>query len=60
MTAEVRTPFVWMRPKSKVYDYNSEFGGNYYQVRRELRASLTFIEGLILIPAITISIPAND
>merc|ERR1712115_316714 len=31
MTAEVRTPFVWNKPKSKVYDYNQEFGGNYYQ-----------------------------
>jgi len=31
MTTEVRTPFVWSRPKSKVYNYNQEFGGNYYQ-----------------------------
>ena len=22
----------WRRPRMKVYDYNQEFGGNYYQV----------------------------
>eukprot|EP00091_Calanus_sinicus_P001062 TRINITY_DN11008_c0_g1_i1.p1 TRINITY_DN11008_c0_g1~~TRINITY_DN11008_c0_g1_i1.p1 ORF type:complete len:142 (+),score=55.59 TRINITY_DN11008_c0_g1_i1:198-623(+) len=31
MTSEVRTPFVWNRPKTKVYDYNQQFGGAYYQ-----------------------------
>jgi len=28
---EVRTPFVWNKPKTKIYDYNQEFGGMYYQ-----------------------------
>ena len=26
----------WRRPRMKVYDYNQEFGGNYYQVRVHL------------------------
>jgi len=28
---ELRTPFVWSRPRSKLYDYHSEIGGLYYQ-----------------------------
>jgi len=28
---ELRTPFVWNRPRSKLYDYHDEIGGLYYQ-----------------------------
>ena len=30
----------WRRPRMKVYDYNQEFGGNYYQVRLHLDSFL--------------------
>jgi len=28
---ELRTPFVWQRPRSRLYDYHNEIGGLYYQ-----------------------------
>jgi len=28
---ELRTPFVWNRPRAKLYDYHNEIGGLYYQ-----------------------------
>eukprot|EP00092_Neocalanus_flemingeri_P056825 GFUD01067412.1.p1 GENE.GFUD01067412.1~~GFUD01067412.1.p1 ORF type:complete len:191 (+),score=51.18 GFUD01067412.1:39-611(+) len=31
LTTEVRTPFVWNRPKAKIYNVNQEFGGDHYQ-----------------------------
>ena len=30
----------WRRPRMKVYDYNQEFGGNYYQVAKNCLVSL--------------------
>ena len=33
MTEEVKAPAMWRKPRMKIYDYNQEFGGNYYQVR---------------------------
>ena len=30
----------WRRPRMKVYDYNQEFGGNYYQVWKSLKGIL--------------------
>ena len=29
---DVRTPMVWTKPKSKIYTYNQEITGCYYQV----------------------------
>jgi hypothetical protein len=31
MTDEIRAPILWRRPKTKVYDYNQEFGCAYYK-----------------------------
>jgi len=31
MTEEVKAPAMWRKPRMKIYDYNQEFGGNYYQ-----------------------------
>jgi len=28
---DIKPPNTWRRPRSKVYDYNQKFGGNYYQ-----------------------------
>jgi len=28
---EIKEPTPWRRPRSKVYDFNQEFGGSYYQ-----------------------------
>ena len=40
----------WRRPRMKVYDYNQEFGGNYYQVRR----------GSVLVAVYVISLELSD
>ena len=29
---DIRAPILWRRPHAKIYSYNQEFGGNYYQV----------------------------
>jgi len=31
MTDDVKAPIMWRKPRSKVYDYNQEFGDNYYK-----------------------------
>eukprot|EP00092_Neocalanus_flemingeri_P022588 GFUD01024496.1.p1 GENE.GFUD01024496.1~~GFUD01024496.1.p1 ORF type:complete len:146 (+),score=50.72 GFUD01024496.1:44-481(+) len=30
-TEDIRAPVLWRRPHAKIYSYNQEFGGNYYQ-----------------------------
>ena len=30
---EVRAPVLWQRPHAKIYNYNQELGGSYYQVQ---------------------------
>jgi hypothetical protein len=32
--SEMASVGAWRRPRMKVYDYNQEFGGNYYQARK--------------------------
>ena len=32
MLDDVRKPFVWNKPKPKIYDYNQEITGCYYKV----------------------------
>ena len=29
---DVRTPIVWNKPKTKIYDYNQQFTSSMYQV----------------------------
>jgi hypothetical protein len=31
MTDDMKAPVMWRKPRSKVYDYNQEFGDNYYK-----------------------------
>ena len=28
---DIRAPVLWRRPHAKIYSYNQELGGNYYQ-----------------------------
>ena len=52
---DVRTPIVWNKPKSKIYNYNQEITGCYYKVihQKILLISLTPQNKLFLRPHLT-------